>query len=157
MLYRMAFQLTGNAEDAEDAVQDAFVAVWNQRERLGFLTAEQGRSYFCQTVRHTCLNKLRKHRELPLENETDDGWKRVLPDSAPPPDERLATLDELEQLYAATGKLPAKQAEVFRLYHFEEMEAEEVANRMGESEAYVRLLLSRARRKIKDFFHKNNP
>lgn len=151
MLYRVAFRLTGNAEDAEDAVQDAFLLIWKQRDQLAGLTAERGRGYFVQTVRNTCLSNLRRNHGDKADEDRYDEWETVIPDSTPPPDAQLEAHDELEQVFTATETLPPKQAEVFRLFHLEEMETDEVARRTGESEAYVRLLLSRARKKIKEF------
>ena len=33
-LYRVAFRLTGNPQDAEDMVQEAYLKLWNKRDEL---------------------------------------------------------------------------------------------------------------------------
>ena len=35
MLYRVAFELTGNTQDAEDLLQDTYLRIWQKREVLG--------------------------------------------------------------------------------------------------------------------------
>ena len=40
-LYRVAFRLTGNPQDAEDMVQEAYLKLWNKRDELaGVLNTE---------------------------------------------------------------------------------------------------------------------
>ena len=33
-LYRVAFRLTGNPQEAEDMVQEAYLKLWNKRDEL---------------------------------------------------------------------------------------------------------------------------
>lgn len=155
MLYGVALRYVPCAEDAEDAVQDAFVAIWRGRERLAELTSEEGRRYFVRAVRNTCINRLRQHREEAVGENGEGDLSHPVPDSAAPPDEQLSARDDLEHLHRLVEALPPKQGEAFRLFHFCELEIGETARRMGETEAYVRLLLSRARRTIRERFQPN--
>ncbi|CAM3548376.1 RNA polymerase sigma-70 factor [Paenibacillus lupini] len=63
LLFRLAYQLTGSAADAEDAVQDVFVKVQNMSmERL-----HEPKAYLCKMMTNHCIDQLRsarKRREL---------------------------------------------------------------------------------------------
>ena len=56
-LYSVAFSVLGNAEDAEDAVQDTFARLWEKRNELERMENAEG--YFMTTLRHISLNMLR--------------------------------------------------------------------------------------------------
>lgn len=56
-LYSVAFSVLGNAEDAEDAVQDTFARLWEKRNKLERMENAEG--YFMTTLRHISLNMLR--------------------------------------------------------------------------------------------------
>lgn len=59
-LYSVAFSVLGNAEDAEDAVQDTFARLWEKRNELERMENAEG--YFMTTLRHISLNMLRNRR-----------------------------------------------------------------------------------------------
>ena len=59
-LYSVAFSVLGNAEDAEDAVQDTFARLWEKRNELERMENAEG--YFMPTLRHISLNMLRNRR-----------------------------------------------------------------------------------------------
>ena len=68
-MYRTAYRILGNPEDAEDMVQEAYMKLWKQRDTLdGILDA---RAYAVTSVKNLCLDhtettplirKLRKNR-----------------------------------------------------------------------------------------------
>lgn len=59
-LYSVAFSVLGNAEDAEDAVQETFARLWEKRNELERMENAEG--YFMTTLRHISLNMLRNRR-----------------------------------------------------------------------------------------------
>ena len=64
-MYRTAYRILGNPEDAEDMVQEAYMKLWKQRDTLdGILDA---RAYAVTSVKNLCLDTIRK-RHLSYEN-----------------------------------------------------------------------------------------
>ena len=53
-----------------------------------------------------------------------------------------------DRLRSAVGQLPRRQGEIFCLSCFEQMTSEEIAQRSGISSTAVRMMLSRARRRL---------
>lgn len=60
-MYRTAYRILGNPEDAEDMVQEAYMKLWKQRDTLdGILDA---RAYAVTSVKNLCLDTIRKLRK----------------------------------------------------------------------------------------------
>jgi RNA polymerase sigma-70 factor (ECF subfamily) len=146
-LFGLAWQLTLNAADAEDAVQETFLralAAWSsyeEREHAGaWLTrilvnvvrdAGRRRSYY------------QRHVEPNVPPTTGTGI-----DPTPDP-ERSASLGEsLEAIRDALSALPPSFREVLVLRHFEERSTRQVAEVLALPEATVRTRLKRARAMI---------
>lgn len=148
-LYAIALGMLHEAAAAEDVAQDTFVGIWQRRERFETLNAESAMAYFAQAVRHQCLNRLRREAPLSLDDDTHRSAGFNEPAAGANPEELLTGREALDRLYAAVEHLPAKQARAFSLFHFEGLDATQIATQMNETEAYVRLLLSRARQTLK--------
>ena len=66
-LYRIAFALVGNSDDAEDILQEAYSKLWMKREELEVV---QNPEAFCVTlIKNVCLDYLRS----PRANRHEDG------------------------------------------------------------------------------------
>ena len=57
MLYREAYKVLGDAFEAEDAVQNLYVRLWEQMETLDHLASPEA---YCRTVlKHICIDRWR--------------------------------------------------------------------------------------------------
>ena len=128
-LYRAALAILGDPQEAEDAVQDAFVRYLERAPR----EVEQSGAWLMRVLVNGCKSRLRL------------AWRRVgpLPDSLPTPgpEER----QELEELYA----LPPEDRAVIHLFYYEGYSTEEIAALTGRRPGTVRTRLSRARDKLR--------
>lgn len=148
-LYAIALGMLHDTAAAEDVTQDAFVGIWQRRERFEMLSVTAAKAYFAQMVRHKCLNRLRRTAPLSLDDDTHRSAGFNEPEAGANPEELLTGREALDRLYVAVEHLPAKQARAFSLFHFEGLDVAQVARHMNETEAYVSLLLSRARQTLK--------
>lgn len=135
-LYSRAFVLLGNAEDAKDAVQETFAALWVQAERLAAM--ERPEAYFATTLRHICLKMLRqRNRTVPLQpqNEHEDASDREL-------------MDELEadrlQLRQKLGRLTPRARLAVTLRYYQGLSTHDAALAMNITDENLRAILSRA-------------
>jgi len=123
--YGIALGLTGNHDDAMDAVQKAFIRIHRSLER--FRLDEPFFPWFYRIVRNTAHNQRRdekRHRgEMPLE------WVRQ-PDGRPDPLSETVADDLRQRLWDGIQELPAEMREVFHLYHFEGLKYREIADAM---------------------------
>lgn len=145
-LYRIAFRYLGNEYDAEDMVQNAYLKLWEKQDFLEGLDSDE--AYAVTTLKHLCLDKLRSPQF-----KTDD--ESVLANEielAPPPDRVLEQREEMKTLMHIIAGLPEQQKQVIVLRHFEEKSTEEIEQETGLTNANIRVLLSRARKTIKELF-----
>lgn len=109
-------------QEAEDAVQTAFLAVYRQRARLCFSSDEQKKIYLCKCAKSAALNLLRKREEavsLPDEDlaaATDGGSAEVFEERA-----------RYGDLVAAVRALPPAYRDALTLRYLYDMKVSDVA------------------------------
>ena len=148
---RVAFHYLGNAADADDAVQDAFVKLYahmtTYRADLSF------DAWFTRILVNTCLDQLKARRRLPSWSggRHDSAWDvaEALPSGEPSAERRLVARDRWRALSAAVDQLPERQREVFMLTHLDEQPPQAIAQVLGMSPATVRVHLFRALRRLR--------
>ena len=128
-LYRAALAILGDRQEAEDAVQDAFLTFL---EKAPGALDNRG-AWLMRVLVNNCRSRLRRawRREVPL--------RETLP--APGPEER----GELEELFALS---PEDRAAI-HLFYYEGYSTDEIARITGQRPGTVRARLSRAREKLR--------
>jgi RNA polymerase sigma-70 factor (ECF subfamily) len=141
-LYRVAFSVLRNQQDAEDAVQEAFLRVLRHRETLGEI--RDHRVWLVRIVWNIVLDRKRRAKTRP---ETDDiaDLARILPATGLSAEQRAAALQHHAKVLGCVEKLPAREREVMLLSAFEELSSVEIAAVLGVTESSVRSRLFRAR------------
>jgi RNA polymerase sigma-70 factor (ECF subfamily) len=159
-VYRVAHGVTGNAADAEEVVQDVFVALF--RKAASFEGRAALGTWLYRIAVNTALNKRRGKRaqlEEPLEMHlpayTADGHREgdrsfLLADWSQMPDEILLSREGRDVVQAAVERLPAHYRIVLVLRDVEELSNEEVAEVVGDSVASVKSRLHRARMALRE-------
>ena len=132
-LFRLAFRMTGNQQDAEDVVQDSFLRAYRQLgkfdERASFGTWLYRIAVNC-SLDLVRSRKRRSERMAPEDSEMEDPVLS-LPAQAPTPD-RLAMSGEVrERVAEAMNELSASERTAFVLRHFEGMCIEDVSQVLG--------------------------
>lgn len=139
LMERLLARMLGE-EDARDALQDTLLRLWEHREALS--AADNIRAYCLTTARNVATNRLRsRHFEESIEEVP------IVESGADADDS-----DDLRHAEALLEKLPEAQRRAIRLRSYCDMEVEEIAVRMEVSEANVRQLLSRGRRRLRELF-----
>ncbi len=138
-LYRLAVRLLDNRSDAEDAVQEAFVAAW--RRLSGFRREAAFSSWMYRIVTNRCLKVLRGRRPVVALEDLGD---QPGPDSASP--ERTAEKqDRAAALQRALRDLSIDQRTCWVLRELHGLSYEDIAAIVGASPDAVRGRLHRAR------------
>lgn len=144
-LQRYAERFVADPSAAGDMVQDAFVRIWEGRERID--PKQSLKAFAYRTVRNLCLNRIRDSR-----NRENLLAERYQPPSRPGfrPDESLEG-DQLARLLEEwIAELPERQREALRLSRFQGLSHDEVAEAMEVSPRTVNNHLVKALRTIRD-------
>lgn len=145
-LYRIAYRYLGDVYDAEDMVQNTYLKLWEKQDFLEGIDSDE--AYAVTTLKHLCLDKLRG----PLLQKDDESVLINKIEPAPPPDRVLEQREVMKTLMHIIAGLPEQQKQVIVLRHFEEKSTEEIEQETGLTNANIRVLLSRARKTIKELF-----
>jgi len=153
-IYRLGVNITGNSEDAEDVLQEAFLKAF---QHLGeFREDSRFYTWLVRIAVNEALMKLRKirsNRTVPLEDEIgEDGdpIPRELADWKPNPEQIFAQAEIENILRDSAQKLPASYRTVFLLRDVEELSTAEAASVLGLSEGTVKARLFRARLMLRE-------
>jgi RNA polymerase sigma-70 factor, ECF subfamily len=148
---RVAFQYLRNADDADEAVQDAFVKVFlhieQYREDLSFDV------WFTRILVNASLDRLkartRQQRFIAPTADDDERSVEQVAATEASTERRLLARERWAQVTEAVAGLPDRQRLVFTLSQVDEQTPAEIAAATGMSAATVRVHLFRALRKLR--------
>jgi len=145
--YALALRVLGVAAEAEDVVQESFLALWRQASRLD--PARGLRSYLFTIVHNKAIDRLRRRgrkAEMPLDLDAP------LASPASGPEDTVTRIEEQESVRAALLSLPEEQRQTVLMTYFGGMTINEVAGRMrvpsGTVKSRLRLALGHMRRSL---------
>ncbi|MFA6872746.1 MAG: sigma-70 family RNA polymerase sigma factor [Bacteroidaceae bacterium] len=159
-LKSMACRLLGNEEEANNAVQEAFCRLWPIRERIR--DEQEASALTTRTARNLCIDQLRREKSLPIDRfkEAESSWEVETENRSAPwqianedrsIDQELETKQRFELVQQIIEKhLTESQRIILRMKDFEGEEIEEIATRLNMQPTNVRMILSRARKKIRE-------
>jgi RNA polymerase sigma-70 factor, ECF subfamily len=155
VLYRIAFRKLGNAEDAEDALQDALLSAFKNMHQfrgearfstwLGSIVLNSARMQLRRRLNHNLVS-LDQHDEN--HEEGDPIWAERLEDGSPDAEESLRRAQTRETLERIVEELPARLRVAFRLRAFEGLTNSEAAAALGVPEGTLKAQLFRARMQV---------
>jgi RNA polymerase sigma-70 factor (ECF subfamily) len=147
LAYGLAVRVLGRSAEAEDVVQEAFLAVWRQASRLD--PARGIRSYLMTIVHNKAVDRLRRRSrrpEVPVEGVPG------LVSEAPGPQEVAEAVENRELVRKAMSSLPEEQRHAVEMAYFAGLSASEVAERLripvGTVKSRLRLALGHMRRSL---------
>jgi RNA polymerase sigma-70 factor (ECF subfamily) len=128
-LFRLAFRMTGNQEDAEDVVQESFLRAYRQLGKFDERASFGTWLYRIAANASLDLVRARKRRSENLAPAGDpDAENPVfnLPSEDPTPDRMAMSSEVRQRVMAAMDELSPTERTAFVLRHFEGMRMEEV-------------------------------
>lgn len=144
-LLAVAERITGNRDDAADAVQDAFVRLW--QHRIDTVTTQ---GLAVTTVRNVSIDHLRRakvHPQVTINEQLDSA-----PEPATTWQEREEMLHRVHDIIQ--GELTPRERQVMQLRDVQGLTFEQVAGRLGMKPEAVRVELSRARKHVREIYRK---
>lgn len=143
IMYRIALRITGNHDDACDALQETLVRLWNHRDQLE--AADDRGAYCTGALKRQCITLIRSRKEFcssdMLVNEISDdaGIDKI-----------VEHRDMLSAVRLAIRSLPDSQRRVMELSVFSQCDNAEIREITGMTDVNIRAALSRGRKRIRE-------
>lgn len=141
-LYRFAYRMLGNEQDARDATQDTMVKVLRNLHRYDPNRAFS--TWVFGIARNTCIDEHRRRKRRSYESAPD------VADQGPTPLQQVTTAERSDALHEALQQIPPMYREVLIMYHFEHLKYAEIADTLDIPLGTVMNRIFRARRKMRD-------
>ena len=151
LVHSLALRLLGDADDAEDVVEETFWQVWRHASRYD---ASRGSvpTWLCSIARSRALDVLRAARRRPKHVassiEHDDDTTLASPGASP-----LRGAEESEQralVRGALAELPPDQREAIELAYFGGLSQSEIAERTGQPLGTIKTRIRLGMIKLRD-------
>ena len=143
LVFRVAYSVLRNREDAEDAVQETYIRLMRQDLRK----IEDPRLWLARVAWRVAVDRARKH---PVQSLDDDEQHYEIADASPLADQTVLEAELQAQVEKMIDALPTALRETVRLSTVEEMTSADVAQVLGIPEGTVRTRMSRARQMLRD-------
>lgn len=151
-VYNLSFRMLGNAQDAEDAAQEAFLRAYKAMKRYDNNRAFS--SWLLSITAHYCIDQIRKKKftvvsveELSMPN---------LPDNTPGVETKLSKKDEQLRIRELLEELsPIDRAAVI-FYYWYDFSYQEISETLSLSISAVKSRLHRARRTMANRWAEKN-
>ncbi|MBD5279319.1 MAG: RNA polymerase sigma-70 factor [Bacteroides sp.] len=144
-------RLTGNAEDAEDLVQDVFLNLWRTKDELK--NVDTLRPYLFTSLRNRILNLWKSRLNSNLYND----YIKALQEPDSHRDFENIEYREFERMIAVEmDKLPPTQRRVVRMSRLENLEVVEIAAELGLSVQTIKNALSSGLKTLRQSLGKNS-
>lgn len=137
-LYRFALKTLGDADRANDVVQDCFERLWVKHDNVDYAKAK---SYLFTSAYHACIDIIRVNKRSGSMDETTESSLST-----------TAQYNDLQEvLHEALKKLPDIQRSIVLLRDYEGYSYEEIGQITGLNESQVKVYIYRARIALKQY------
>ena len=140
-MYRAAYILLGDEDEAKDAVQDVFASLWAGTSPLH---EESLRAYLLTCVRNRCLNIIARH-------QTRQEAMRLLTTDTIDSEQHDEEIIEAVNRYVSE-KLSPQTSRIIRMHYDEEQSYKEISDSLGISTSAVNKHIVQGLRKLRSTF-----
>lgn len=152
-LMNVALRMLGNAQEAEDVVQQVFIEAY--RHLAEFRQDAQFSTWLYSIILNRCRNHLRSRKrrqevslDAPFHQDDESSPIDQVPERGKNHDERLEIRSEAEWIRQKVTLLPKDYREIFELFYFAELPLQAIAERLGRPLNTVKVYLHRARKEL---------
>ncbi|MBE5097178.1 RNA polymerase sigma factor [Bacillus thuringiensis] len=143
-IYYVAYSILNNIQQAEDAVQETFITLYKNLEKLHSLATQELKRYILRVAKNKAIDSYRKNKR----HET------FLEESVEAVDENIEEWEKRKmsevQIDALLKELNESNRQVFKYKVFYNLTYQEISSVMGITEANVRKQFERARKRVQN-------
>ena len=155
-LYRLAYRLTGNRDNAEDLVQDMVLKLYSRLSELEAI--EQPAAWLSRILYRQFVDQYRKSRRSPvIEIEDEHELMETFDSGSLTPDETVNSEQSLKLLDGMLKQLNEGQREIVMLHDVEGYSLNEISEMTNVPVGTLKSRHNRARAKLRELIHKMEP
>jgi RNA polymerase sigma factor (sigma-70 family) len=141
-LYRLAKRLLVSSDEAEDAVQEIFLKLWNGKDRIG--KYKNPEAFAMTMTKNYCLDRLKSKQagNMKIVHSNFQNSENV--------ERQIEANDGVSLVFQIMETLPEQQRMIIQLRDVEQYEYAEIAEMLESNETAIRVALSRARKTIRE-------
>ncbi|MEI4803500.1 RNA polymerase sigma factor [Bacillus sp. FJAT-51639] len=147
-IYHVAYSILNNVQQAEDAVQETFMTLYQNLEKLRGLNTQELKRYILRIAKNKAIDNYRKNKRQEMFLEE---YQRELPEVA---DENIEKWEQRfmseVQIDTLLEALNESNRQVFKYKVFYNLTYQEISNLMGITEVNVRKQFERARKRVQN-------
>lgn len=136
-VFGQAMNYLKDVQKAQDVVQEVFLSLWKNRQRIKGMESPQG--YLFATARNRITDEFRKKLTVPLAPDAEEIQEALLP-----VDEKLELKQQLALIQTAINQLPPQRKRIFEMSKKEGMKYQEIADELGISRETVKVQIVKA-------------
>ena len=146
-LYRLAKRILVSKDEAEDAVQEVFLKLWNSKKNIE--NYKNPEAFAITVTKNYCLDRLKSKQasNLKIVHNNYQTSENI--------EKKIEANDGVEIVFKIMETLPEQQRIVIQLRDVEQFEFSEIAQMLDSNETAIRVALSRARKTVRDAMIKN--
>ena len=153
-VYTLCFRMCSNSEDAEEAAQDAFLALWRGIDR--FRQESSLSTWIYRLATNACIDTLRRRKKQSGSISLDDEELFVdAVDTSPQPQETVEHREARKLLQEGLSALPEEYRKVLILREIEGLSYTEIAECASLELGTVKSRISRGRSLLRNFLSGN--
>lgn len=144
-LYRIAFRIVQNQIYAEDIVQETYIKLWEKRTDLDDINNAEAFSII--VLRNNCLDFLRRSK--------DGMTQELIPDNTTSDVSMIESIeinDKASIIKSIINQLPEQQKQILQFKDCDGYTHEEIEMITGLNAVNIRVILSRARKSVRDSY-----
>lgn len=142
-LYPLLRRILKDEEETRDALQDLMAKLWSKRDELG--KCQNMQAYIITVAKNYSFDLLRRKRIATFSDNGEQQFYHIESDEVSPD-----LKEKYEQVHKVIAKLPEKYREIIRLRDIDGFTYEEIKAMTGMEVPHIRVVVSRARQKVKE-------
>ncbi|MDC2867282.1 RNA polymerase sigma factor [Bacillus sp. BP-3] len=147
-IYYVAYSILNNIQQAEDTVQETFITLYQNLEKLHSLNTQELKRYILRIAKNKAIDSYRKNKrqEMFLEEYQRES-SEVADENIEEWEQRFMSEAQIDTLLKALNE---SNRQVFKYKVFYNLTYQEISNLMGITEVNVRKQFERARKRVQN-------
>lgn len=145
LVYWTAYGVMRSQSDAFDVMQDVFIKVYSNIDKLAAFPEPQLKSWLYRVCKNACIDEKRKRRKEVI---TDEFSTEAVVNEYELPESAFENEELRKRVRDAIDELPEIYRECVLLHYFSGMQYEDIANMTGVSTGTIKSRISRAKDRL---------